>query len=63
MISEVNTINSSPQQEDILFVGRSVTQAGDPLMPVPLDKVMARIRQPRQDIQDLILQLRALRSR
>lgn len=56
MIQETNVIT------DTLFVGRSVTTPSDPLTPVPLDKIMARIRQPRQETQDLIRQLRTLRS-
>ncbi len=51
-----------PETEDLLFVGRSVTAMGDPLVPVALAQAIARIREPKPEIQDLIRQLRALRS-
>lgn len=53
---------SGPEADDQLFVGRSVTTVGDPLVPVKLAQVIARIRNPKPETADLIRQLRALRT-
>ncbi|RMG84584.1 MAG: virulence protein E, partial [Bacteroidetes bacterium] len=42
--------------------GRAITRVGDPLEKIPLERLYAGIRKPKQAFRDFVLQLRAVRS-